>query len=227
MSIDKDRALSTSPPRPFPAEDLSSNVGQWEFADVGYDTQRRLWFLQLFNETNQSVGVLHSKGIELINGTAIQQQWKDAEGRPFWHVRERLFAFEPANFSINDDGNLEVRFETLREADRATTQNHKDQAGEETLPEDFSYLLYAYHLTSGEGKEAPKGFVEFFDSNGRRKATLENRWIIVEDVSRKTVGEPPNLRLQVERDSVARILLTSTAVVIMGRETRPPVVQEL
>src|SRR5579872_6726118 len=112
MRIDNDRVRPTSP-RPFSAEDLSSNVGQWEFADVGYDTQKRLWFLQLFNEANQSVGVLHSKGIELVNGTAIQQQWKDVAGRPFWHVRERIFAFEPANFSINDSGTLKVRFETL------------------------------------------------------------------------------------------------------------------
>jgi hypothetical protein len=224
IRTDQDGALSSSSPGSVSAEDVPSNVGKWEFADVGYDTAKGLWFLQLFNDANEDVGILHAKSIELVNGTAIQQQWKDGRGKRFWHVRERLFASEPANFSIDNGGNLEVRFETLAKADK-TALDHRDRP-EEGIPEGFSYLLYAYHLRSNEGKEAPRGFVEFFDSNERRIATLENRWIIVEDVSRKTVGEPPSLRLRIERDSVARILLTSTVVVIMGREARPPTVHE-
>src|SRR5271166_4239037 len=78
----------------------------WEFGDIGFDTEKKLWFIQLYNEANQNVGTYMGRRVVLKRGRAAQYQWKDAQGRSFWHVRERFFADEVENVGIDPSGAL-------------------------------------------------------------------------------------------------------------------------
>jgi hypothetical protein len=185
----------------------------WEFADIGYDTQKRLWFLQLFDSINQNVGFYTAKNVIINRGCAIQYQWKDTQGRPFWHVRERFQAFEVEGFQIDMKGNLIINF-------------GKDHRGEEAdgshIPKDFAYLQYAYHLTTKETPQSldrsPMGFVEFCTKDGEVIGRINNRWIIVEDANRRTTGELPKIRIRIERKDIGKIILTRSSVLIMSKD---------
>jgi hypothetical protein len=179
----------------------------WEFADLGFDTEKRLWFIQFYNAINENVGTYFARSVHIERGRAAQYQWKDAKGAPFWHVRERLYATEVERLSMDPEGGaitMIFRDEEARESERG-------------VPDDFSYLLYAYHLTSKERGRAPMGFVEFFDSEGSSVGRVDNRWIIIEGVNRKTVGEYPELRIRVERKDIAGMTVTQTAIVLAGK----------
>jgi hypothetical protein len=179
----------------------------WEFADLGFDTAKKLWFIQFYNETNENVGTYFANDVTLDRGKGVQYQWKDAQGRPFWHVRERFFASDIASFSIDPAGG-KITLTFGREDDK------EDRAG---VPPEFSYLLYAYHLSSKDGGRAPMGFIEFYDPSGALLRRLENRWIIIEGLRRKTVGEFPKIRMRAESRDVGTILVTQTAVVVQGK----------
>jgi hypothetical protein len=185
----------------------------WEFADLGFDTGKRLWFIQFYNGTNENVGTYFAKSLSLDGGRASQYQWKDAQGGPFWHVRERFFATEIEKFSIDPAGG------TIK-------LNFRDEEGGEddkAVPSEFAYILYAFHLSSKDGGRAPMGFVEFYDSRGGLIQRINNRWIIIEGLYRKTSGEFPEIRLRVEGRDVGAITLTRTAIVIQGKppQTKP------
>jgi hypothetical protein len=179
----------------------------WEFADLGFDTGKKLWFVQFVSGTNQNVGSYYAKSITLNRGRAIQYQWKDSQGRPFWHVRERFFADDIESLDVDLAGAVTISF--------------KPEAGQEDLqaPEEFAYLQYAYHLTNRDGERAPTGFVEFFNPEGEVIHRFNNRWIIVEDAARRTVGEFPNIRIRVERRDIGDILVTRSAIIISGRSS--------
>lgn len=177
----------------------------WEFADLGFDTGKKLWFIQFYDETNKSVGSYFARSITMTKGSAAQYEWKDSQGRAFWHVRERFFAREVDGFTINPTGNISITFKTGEEA----------EAG--AVPEDFAYLTYAYHLSNkDETERAPMGFVEFFNEKGALLRRIENRWIVVEDASRRTVGDYPKIRLRMERKDLSNIIVTRTVVVLQG-----------
>ena len=181
----------------------------WEFADLGFDTGKKLWFLQFYNGTNENVGTYFAKNLSLTGGRAAQYQWKDGQGGPFWHVRERFFATEIEKFSIDPaGGSIKLNF-------------RKEEAGEidEAPPAEFSYLLYAFHLSSKDGGRAPMGFVEFYDARGGLIRRIDNRWIIIEGLDRKTSGDFPEIRLRVEGDGVGRITVTRTAIILQGKST--------
>jgi hypothetical protein len=191
----------------------AGDTGQkfWEFADLGFDTGKNLWFIQFYNGTNENVGTYFAKSLSLDGGRATQYQWKDAQGGPFWHVRERFFATEIEKFSIDPVGaamKLNFRYEGPGD-DRA-------------VPTEFSYILYAFHLSSKEEGRAPMGFVEFYDSRGDLIKRIDNRWIIIEGLNRKTSGEFPQIRLRAEGKDVAEITVTRTAIVIQGRPPAEP-----
>lgn len=173
----------------------------FEFADIGYDTQQNLWFVQMFNETNQNVGFHTAKKIEL-SGCAVQCSWKDTQARPFWHVRERFTSKEVKGFSSDVDGNLKIEFE------KSESNN--------SYPENYSYVQYAYHLTSQAQNQASYGFVEFCDADGKILYTLNNRLIIVEDAKRLTIGSLPKIRIKVLKEDIEKLIVTKTAVVIVG-----------
>ncbi|MGD0637853.1 MAG: hypothetical protein ABSA72_07425 [Nitrososphaerales archaeon] len=177
----------------------------WEFADVGFDTGKKLWFIQFSDEKNQSVGSYFARNITMTRGSAIQYQWKDTQGRAFWHVRERFFADEVEGFTIETSGNISVAFKPGRGPDPAK------------IPEEYSYILYAYHLSSKEeNSKPPTGFVEFFNSKGEVVHRVNNRWIVIEDTSRKTSGEYPKIRLRIDKKDVKNIIVTNTTIIIQG-----------
>lgn len=178
----------------------------WEFADLGYDTGKRLWFVQLFDSVNQNVGFYMAKTVTIDGGCAIQYQWKDQQGRPFWHVRERFQASDVEGLQVDMKGNLEIKFK-------------KDRWGEDgQIPKNFAYLQYAYHLTTKETPQSvdrcPLGFVEFVNQAGEVVGRINNRWIVVEDVLRKTGGELPKIRIRVDRKDIGSIIVTKSSVIV-------------
>jgi len=181
----------------------------WEFADLGFDTAKKLWFIQFYNGNNEGVGTYFARSLSLTGGAAAQYQWKDAEGRPFWHVRERFFAAEIEKFTIDPTGtSIKLSF-------------RDEQPGEEGgAPAEFAYLLYAFHLSSKDGGRAPLGFVEFHGSDGGLIRRIDNKWIMLEGAKRTTFGEYPSIRMRVEGTDVGRVLVTKTAVIIQGKS--PP-----
>ena len=187
----------------------------WEFADIGFDTMKRLWFLQLFDSVNANVGFYTAKNVLMTGGCAIQYQWKDLQARPFWHVRERFLASEVDGFQIDMKGNLIINFKKSSHEDNVAKAD--DQA-----PKNFAYMQYAYHLTTKEtGAEidrAPMGFVEFCSESGEIIKRLNNRWIVIEGVPRKTAGELPKIRIRVDRKDIDRVLVTRSTVIIMGKD---------
>lgn len=181
--------------------------------DVGFDTEKKLWFVQVYNEINQSVGTYMAKTITLKGGRAAQYQWKDIQGRAFWHVRERFFAEEIENIGIDPSG---VRL-------TITFKEDGGEAEDRAVPPEFSYLEYAFHLSNKElaiGNRAPMGFVEFFDTRGELVRRLNNRWIVIENIDRKSVGKYPKIRLRVEKKDVENIIATRTTIVIQGKSAQ-------
>ena len=188
----------------------------WEFADIGYDTGKRLWFVQLFDSINQNVGFYTAKNVVMNRGCAIQYQWKDMQARPFWHVRERFLSSEVEGFQIDMKGNLVINFK----------KDHGDEENNATsVPKNFSYLQYAYHLTTKETPQSvdrsPMGFVEFCNQQGEVISRLNNRWIIVEDVNRRTAGELPKIRIRIDRKDIGKIIVSRSSIIIMSKDGRP------
>lgn len=180
----------------------------WEFADLGFDTGKKLWFVQFYDETNKSVGSYFARSITINKGSAAQYEWKDTQGRAFWHVRERFFAKEVEGFTVTPTGSVSITFKASSAADAGA------------VPEDFAYLTYAYHLSNrDETERAPMGFVEFFNAKGDLLRRIDNRWIVIEDAGRKTVGDYPRIRLRMERSEVKNIIVTRTVIVLQGSQT--------
>ncbi|MDA4123154.1 MAG: hypothetical protein OK456_08260 [Thaumarchaeota archaeon] len=176
----------------------------WEFADLGFDTGKKLWFIQFVNDVNQNVGSYFAKSVTLNKGRAIQYQWKDSQGRPFWHVRERFFADEIEGFVVDPAGAITINFKG------------EDDAEDMQPPKDFAYLLYAFHLSNKEGEKAPTGFVDFYNAKGEIIRGFNNRWIIIEGADRRTVGEFPKIRLRADRKDVGDVIVTRSAIIITG-----------
>src|SRR5271168_4000776 len=82
----------------------------WEIGDIGFDTSKRLWFIQLTDKTNQTVNTRHAHRILVHGGLAAQYQWKDAEGRPLWRVRESIFARDVKSSPGTAEGHIEIIF---------------------------------------------------------------------------------------------------------------------
>ena len=194
--------------RSAPASQPQLSEMFWEYADLGFDTGKKLWFIQFYDETNKSVGSYFARNITITKGSAAQYEWKDTQGRAFWHVRERFFAREVEGFMISPTGSVTVVFKAGAETDAGA------------IPEDFAYLTYAYHLSSkDEHERAPMGFVEFFSAKGDLLRRVDNRWIVIEDASRKTTGEYPKIRLRMERKDVKNIIVTRSTIILQGSLT--------
>ena len=149
--------------------------------------------------------------MKVSGGWTAQYQWKDAKGAAFWHVRERFYATEIERLSIDPAaGVINLIFKEAEDSG-------------ERVPDDFAYLLYAYHLTSKGRGRAPMGFVEFYGADGVPVGRVENRWIIVERVKRTTFGEYPGVRIRVEREDIGNITVTGTTIVIRGKRAQSEV----
>lgn len=194
-------------PSANPAAGTGTGQKFWEFADLGFDTGKKLWFVQFYNAGNENVGTYFARTVVISKGWAAQYQWKDSKGGPFWHVRERFYASEIERLSMDPGGGTLTIVFKEDEADEP----------EVSIPTDFAYLLYAYHLTSKEVGRAPMGFVEFFAPDGSLLGRVENRWIIIEGVERRTSGEYPGVRIRVDRKDIGAITVSGTALIVKGK----------
>ena len=174
----------------------------WEFADLGFDTSKKIWFLQLSDTRNRNVGMYYAREVVLNGGSGIQYQWKDTQDNTFWHVRERFFSDELDGFTLDSRAHLTINF-------------RGEKPSTESIPENYAYLQYAYHLFPDKGP-APKGFVEFCNERGQVVRTLDNKWIVVEDLCRKTTGELPKIRLRVQKRDISHVVVTKSTVIIVG-----------
>ena len=181
---------------------MSSALREWNWGDLGFDTAKKLWFVDL-HDYKGSVKLFLAKNITLKDGPGIQYQWPDKGPREFWHVRERFFVNEVRSIGYDEEGTLVVEF-------------LKVETGGDGIPQNYSYLTYAYSLRTS------RGFVEFYDSSNKLLKTVHEKWIFVEDLARKTVGEYPMIRLRVEREHVKEILMTKNAIIIRGILTPEP-----
>ena len=101
MAASSAESQGTTPAAPSGS---SSSQKFWEFADLGFDTGKKLWFVQFYNGVNENVGTYFARSVDITGGWAAQYQWKDAKGAPFWHVRERFYATEIERLSIDPGG---------------------------------------------------------------------------------------------------------------------------
>jgi hypothetical protein len=199
--------------KPASAAQATVNPAVWEFGDIGFDTEKKLWFVQFYNDANQNVGTHMGKRVVIKHGRAAQYEWKDGQGRAFWHVRERFFADEIESISL--DAGAEVLTVVFRE--------NPERNDEVSIPEESAYILYAFHLSSKEmakGNKPPLGFLEFYTANDKLVKRLNNRWILIEDLDRRSVGEYPSIRLRIDKEDVHRIITTRTSVVVQGKPTK-------
>jgi hypothetical protein len=143
------------------------------------------------------VQVFIAKSIILDNGFGVQYQWPDEGPRNGWHVRERIYATDVKSIDYDANGSLVVT-------------SVRVVAMDEEIPQNYSYICYAYSLRTS------KGFVEFYDANNKLLKRINEKWILVENLSRKTVGEFPHIRLRVERQNIKKMLVTKSAIIIEG-----------
>jgi hypothetical protein len=177
----------------------------WEFGDIGFDTERKLWFIQLTSKTNEAVNTRHARDIKISGGTASQYQWKDTDGRPFWHVRERFFARDVKTISETPGGEIWIEF--------------KDSSNSVTdVPREFGYLLYAYHLTDKNPSDSasPMGFLEFYSKEDELLYRIDKKWIILEGATHSTTGEYPRIRMRIERAHLTDLVVTASCVILRG-----------
>ena len=175
---------------------MSSPAGQWLWADIGFDTAKKLWFVNLFNFSGSTQSFV-ARNIIMRNGYGAQYQWPDPGPNGIWHVRERIFADDVKTIEYDEKGNLVV--------DSIRVESVEDQ-----IPDDYAYLTYAYSLKTS------RGFVEFYNANDKPVWRINEKWILVEDLNRKTIGEYPHIRIRIEKADVHRIIVTKTTIIIQG-----------
>jgi hypothetical protein len=188
------------------SEPPESQRPRWEWANLGFNTVAKLWFLELYNYLGL-IETFQAKEVSLIGGAAVQYQWPE-KGKPMWHVRERIFSQEVNKIEYDQKGTLVVEF----------VVNH---VVPEDIPRDFDSITYAYSLTNS------RGFVEFRGKDNEVIKRINDRWIAVEGLVRRTSGEYPNIRLTARKEDVGNILVTNTCVVIQGTNEQASVVSGL
>jgi hypothetical protein len=159
---------------------------KWVWADIGYHPRRKIWFVDLHNEQG-SVQIFYANSIIIDRVPSIQYQWSET-GRIFWHVRDIEF---------DDEGNLVVHSLSI-------------MMQKEKIPSSYSYLAYAFSL------QTSKGFVEFYDKNNELLTTLTHKWIVIEDLERRTIGKYPNIRITAKKTDIKEIIATKSTIIIIG-----------
>ena len=180
----------------------------WLYANIGFDTGRKLWMVEFFDEGANwpPKYVMYGSGVTVKGGEAKQFEWHEV-GAQFWHVRERIFAkdVESIEKTASKSGSFLGAEGTIVIQYRERT---KDGAG---IPDAWDYVDYAFDV----GGDA-RGFAGFFDKDGKPVGVVKDRWILVEGVSRISVGEYPNIRLRLLRGEVTRTVLTDSVLVFCG-----------
>ena len=118
-----------------------------------------------------------------------------------WHVRERISARDVTGIEYDEKG------------DARCTEHDGCRPGR-AGPEDFDSITYAYSLTDA------RGFVEFRDGHGAVLKKIEGRWIAVENLTHRTVGTYPNIRLSAKKEDIGSITVTGHVRISNTREER-------
>jgi len=175
---------------------MFSTPSPWLWANVGFDTMKKLWFVELYNHSGNTQTYI-ARNVILNDGYGVQYQWQNRGQHAFWHVRERIFASDVRRISYDESGNLVIESVRIEGVDEET-------------PAHYSHLCYAFSLKTS------RGFVEFFDANNKLLKKINEKWLVVEGLTRKTIGEYPNIRFRVEREDIKKIVVTKTALILMG-----------
>jgi hypothetical protein len=170
----------------------------WTFADLGFDTGKKLWFISYHDSSGGGQGILYAAKIVLKDITASQYQWPDPRGN-LWHVRERILASRVKGISQDEQGTITVYGITGGEGEEPSLE----------IPE-FDYLEFAWHLKTS------LGFVNFF-KEGRGVGGFDDRVLSVESLTHQTVGEYPMIRLRAEAAEIQSVIATSHSVIIRGK----------
>jgi hypothetical protein len=168
---------------------------EWSFADVGYDTSRKLWFIAFQRADGHGVATVYGPRMILKGVTGYQYEWPTEKGEG-WHVRERVFSGQLDRLLQDEQGTL-------------TVLGHGPGHADSSAPTEFDYLEFAWHLKSGVG------FIDFF-KDGVAFSRLEKRSLTVESLNHETTGTYPAIRLRAQRADVREIVLTRTCAIIVG-----------
>jgi hypothetical protein len=171
----------------------------WYFGDVGFSPRAKLWFLQLFDYSGMPE-MYQSREVIIKTGTGVQYQWPQRGPKPMWHIRERIFPEALERVGYDDQGNLVI-------------QQAKAARNDESVPDDYDSITYAYSLSTA------KGFLEFRDEKDAVIKRIDDRWIAVENLSHRTSGTYPSIRLRAERKDIGDILVTATCIVVRGKDS--------
>lgn len=168
----------------------------WEYGDIGFDTFKLKWFLLLFDKSGEIVGAHYVDAIRITNGFGVQVMWRDKK-IDTWHIRERIRSENVLGITVKNE-ELEIIFKP-------------QELNSDTIPDEFSYLTYAYSTKNG------RGFVEFYDMENVLVKRLSDKWILVENLRHQTAGEYPNIRLKVLRGDIERTVVTRSCLIIIGK----------
>jgi hypothetical protein len=175
---------------------MESSTPSWNWASVGFDVTRKHWFIHLFNQ-GAVVKTFNARNLILIHGCGIQYQWINTGPNVSWHVRERLFAADVKSIRYEESGDLVL-------------ESARKEASDPSIPEDYSYLCYAFSLNTS------RGFVEFYDERDALLHRIAEKWLVTEDLTRRTVGSYPGVRFRVERKDIKNIFVSKTTVILIG-----------
>lgn len=164
-----------------------------------------MWFLELRDGKGRPAGMIGGKSVELHDGTTFQAEWPDENvdnPKHFYHVRERFRSSDVRSIGIDEEDRVMVDF-----------RRGKEPTSEPPTPldEGTAQLDLAFSLATGQG------FVEQLDFEGRVVKRLAEKRIITENLTQRTAGKFPQIRMRSEAHDVAGLVITGTSCIIVGR----------
>jgi hypothetical protein len=188
----------------------------WARGQLGFNTQRELWFVDYFDRKGQSAGFNMARHVDIRHGTTYHAAWPDnglnPDGSPdpnrrdFYHIREEFRAELVKRVAI-EDSTIVVEF---------VRGKMPDELSEPPTPlhDDAVAVQMAYSTADG------RGFVEEVDRNGLVLRRLDQKWLMTENLTQATVGswQPDRaIRLRTERADFLGYVITGTTCVIVGK----------
>jgi hypothetical protein len=180
-------------------------MANWTYMDLGFDTVKLMWILQLHNSKGEGISQMMGKQIELRNTTTFQYEWPDnnlESKKDFWHIRQRTLSENVSKITMDSNDNIIVEGISKKEA----------ISEQPIVIDDGAVALHmAYSLVNS------KGFIELIDTDGKVIKTLKDKWLITENLTQKTIGTYPYIRLRSEKEDVYGMIVTGTTCVILGK----------
>jgi uncharacterized protein len=163
----------------------------WSYADIGYDRERKKWFVNVLDVNGKQLAVFVASKVELsVNGEQIS--WEDSKGGG-WHVRERIYRKDVSRIVQKGDS---VKIVGVV----------KKQA---VIPENWEHLEYMY------SRETGKANVRFF-GGGKMLGQINDVKVIAERVRRRTEEDNSDVRYGVDRKDVKDLIVTESVALILG-----------